>query len=594
MAPSSEPNLPPEILADEIMKECYFITFSDDNEIWVYTEGIYGRHGEAVIKKVIEKAVPEATTHFTNEVVNHIRRRTYVERAKVGLADWYLIAVQNGVVDLRAGSFLPHDPKRILLNKLPVKYDPNANCRRFFDFLRKIQPDTDSRTKLLDHFAACLDRRPKKRRALLSIGERDTGKSTFLFVVEALLGKENVSNIPLQELCGDDKFAMARLYGKLANIYSELETIPLKQLGHFKALTGGDWISGQLKHKDSFDFLPCVKLFFSCNTPPDVKDVADEAFFSRWDVTYWEKRVDWKERDENLKWKLVQPEELSGILNVLIGVLRRQVRTGSFSFESSPSEVRDYWLFKSEPARTFLKSVVIRRTDAYVKRSGLFGKWEAWRIAGSFVQISPAKFNSLVGQLFSAAKTQKRINGKTTDVWLNLGWIKDDDQQQDLVSSGYTGDGVRDIRAFPGNLWQSLKYSSNEVLEKSADVADRDSQAAVFSAFRTLFPRDNSDRLVVPEVPPISGGHGADQKVTDATDDTALRARRDEGAGSSSGTIAPEKGRLPQAHIVTYNCKACGSVVGTLESAKYSLGKDDRGPYCREDFEKRRKREVDS
>ena len=485
MAPD-EPGVKPEELADEIMSEAKFITFVDNDEVWSYHEGVYVKSGEARIKKAVESAVRESTVHFTNEVVAHIRRRTYAERRDVDL-EWYLLVVDNGVIDLRDGSFHEHSPDRILINKLPVKYDPSARCPGFFAFLSRSQPDPDARTRLLDHFASCLDRRPKKRRALLSVGERDTGKSTFLYVVESLLGKENVSNVPLQQICGEDRFATAQLYGKLANIYADLGIIPLKYLGQFKALTGGDWISAQAKHKDMFDFLPHVKLLFSCNKPPDVKDITDEAFFSRWDVVYWKQQIRGEEKDENLKEKLTSPQELSGILNVVIGVLRRQIWRGAFTFESSPAEVRDFWLSESEPARAFLRGVVVAKLDGMVKREALFRKWEAWRLQRDLVQVSQRRFNQLVEQLFRTQAAQRKVAGTKTEVWVDLGWTTPEDERQAVLleSIGDIGS-AGDVRGSSYNLWSEGKHIEGEIAGKTA-YSTFSSEEAVFSGFRRLF-----------------------------------------------------------------------------------------------------------
>jgi phage/plasmid-associated DNA primase len=795
---SIETAVKPQDMADDIQQAARFITFTDSRDVYYYKDGIYVSNGEAAIEKAIEKVVKDATTHFVNEVIDHIRRRTYMERADVDL-DWFYVAVKNGLIDLRSGQFMKHSPDIILLNRLPVEYDPKATCPNFARFLRQAQPgDPDGRTKLLDHMAACLDRRSRKRRALLAVGERDTGKalavdtpiptpegwkemgsleigdqvfdergkicsvtmatnvmyghqcyrvkfddgsslladadhlwasetlayrrsvsrqsmndrirgtsersyqdrprcvrriqpailtteqiaeslfgwvskktrrrdhnhtipctaplhlperplpmdpytlgvwlgdgashrnaittmseevlvglttaghtlqvlvppggyqgkagtyyvdreaigkpgpfqkflrasglqdnkhipqeylrasreqrlqlldglmdtdgyigprskgnscvfystikrladdaaelvvslgwkawrskkmakiygvpkglvylvrfrpdanvftinrkksrldfsvsqagaskrrvvvdvepvgsvpvrcimvdspshlylagssmvpthnSTLFNVIEALLGKDNVSNVPLQQLCGDDKFATAQLYGKMANIYADLGNIPLKYLGQFKAITGGDWISAQAKHKPMFDFLPHVKLLFSCNKPPDVKDITDEAFFSRWDVVYFRNQVKGEDKDENLKERLTTPEELSGLLNILIGVMQRQVQTGAFKLEPSPTETRDYWLSEAEPARIFLKDNVIAVPDGVIKRSVLYRRWTEWRLKRSLVPVSEQRFNQLIEGMFKALKTSKKIGGSAEKVWLGL------------------------------------------------------------------------------------------------------------------------------------------------------------------------------
>ena len=91
----------------------------------------------------------------------------------------------------------------------------------------------------------------------MSLWVRPTRASpTLLNVVqEILLGSENVSNIPWQNLA--DRFNKAELFGKLANIFADLPSKSIDDNGMFKALTGEDFITAERKNKDPF-FLPAL------------------------------------------------------------------------------------------------------------------------------------------------------------------------------------------------------------------------------------------------------------------------------------------------------------------------------------------------
>lgn len=78
------------------------------------------------------------------------------------------------------------------------------------------------------------------------LGPGGNGKSTFLEVVTKMLGSDNVSAVTLQAL-NDDKFAPARLYGKLANVFADLPPKALTSASIFKAIVGGDTISLERK-----------------------------------------------------------------------------------------------------------------------------------------------------------------------------------------------------------------------------------------------------------------------------------------------------------------------------------------------------------
>jgi hypothetical protein len=59
----------------------------------------------------------------------------------------------------------------------------------------------------------------------------------------ALLGVENISTLPLQVL--NQRFAIASLDGKLANLCPDLGAQGLTETGHFKSLTGNDPVTAE-------------------------------------------------------------------------------------------------------------------------------------------------------------------------------------------------------------------------------------------------------------------------------------------------------------------------------------------------------------
>ena len=70
-----------------------------------------------------------------------------------------------------------------------------------------------------------------------------------------MLGEENTSTTALQSLA-DNRFASAGLFGKMANIYTDLSPKLIKDAGLFKMLTGGsDHVPGEKKFQQPFDFV---------------------------------------------------------------------------------------------------------------------------------------------------------------------------------------------------------------------------------------------------------------------------------------------------------------------------------------------------
>src|SRR5581483_11001589 len=118
------------------------------------------------------------------------------------------------------------------------------------------------------------------QKAILLLGDGANGKSTYLCLVIAFIGRRNCSAVSLHKLEAD-RFSIARLVGRLANICPDLPGTDLTSTSIFKAITGGDELQGERKFADAFEFTPFARLLFSANHPPRSSD-ASSAFFRRW------------------------------------------------------------------------------------------------------------------------------------------------------------------------------------------------------------------------------------------------------------------------------------------------------------------------
>ena len=170
------------------------------------------------------------------------------------------------------------------------------------------------------------------QKAIALIGEGGNGKGVFLQLAVNFVGPENVSHLSLQKL-ETDRFAPARLYGKLANICSDLPSERMAGSAVFKAITGCDRITGEFKYRDSFEFTPFARLLISANHLPSSRD-ASKAFFDRWLIIPFNAGFRNTRREiprSVLDAALSTSIELSGALNEALPALRRIRRAGKFS-----------------------------------------------------------------------------------------------------------------------------------------------------------------------------------------------------------------------------------------------------------------------
>ncbi len=259
------------------------------------------------------------------------------------------------------------------------------------------------------------------QKALLLLGEGGTGKSTFLKALTAFLGKENVSTLPLHKLEGD-RFAAARLVGKLANICADLPSTHLETSSIFKAITGGDRIAGEYKYGTGFDFTPFARLVFSANQPPRSGD-ASNAFYQRWVVLPFDRvfRGTRAEADSNkLDALLAEPRELSGVLNHALEVLPR-LRERGLTETGSMREVWATFRQVTDPVAIWLDRNTVDDPNAATPKQALMLAFNSdAEERGRPVMTEKAFGSALKHHRPRLDEKQRTIAGKLSWCWIGI------------------------------------------------------------------------------------------------------------------------------------------------------------------------------
>tara|TARA_B100002003_G_scaffold124129_1_gene114562 strand:- start:116 stop:1135 length:1020 start_codon:yes stop_codon:yes gene_type:complete len=263
-----------------------------------------------------------------------------------------------------------HNPDNLSRVKLPVAYESNLDCPNIKKFIGEVMYKEDIPV-VQEYVGYCLWRNYEAQKALMLVGEGGNGKSTFITIIQAMLGINNISSRSLQDL-EMNRFAKASLDGKLANLYPDLSDVALKSTGTFKSLTGGDPVSAEYKFKNAFSFVNSAKFIFSCNKIPEAHDDTT-AFFRRWIILVFPNRFEADKENKSLLEELTTPEELSGFLNwSLEGLKRLKKNNWVFSYSKSTEEIREAYIRKSSPIQAFLMDRVADNPDAYISKKELF------------------------------------------------------------------------------------------------------------------------------------------------------------------------------------------------------------------------------
>ncbi len=318
------------IYASQIMED-YDLLYSRDGTFYNYFEGVYNSTSDTELRNQIMQ-------DFDGDAPNMWKpsyERLYMEslKHKVFYAGQMnenknFINLKNGMLKLSTMELKTHSKKYYSTVQLPFEYDPDASCEQFQNYLVSVFEGDEERIRLLQEwFGYLLTCETKAQKALVLYGSGSNGKGVCSSIIEALVGRENISYASLADL--SNQFIRATLFDKQLVMCSENE-ISSFNTQYFKQIVGGDTcITASHKNKKPFEFFPYCKVVMSTNNLPDTRDRTD-GFYRRLQFIHFSKYFSEEEKDVNLTEKL--KTELPGILNwALIGLQRLREHDYRFS-----------------------------------------------------------------------------------------------------------------------------------------------------------------------------------------------------------------------------------------------------------------------
>ncbi len=290
-------------VADRLAKNN--IIFSG-GEFYQYEGGCYRPLSEILITKDIKNIIGEgASKKQSEEIIYWLRSEAHIKEDELNSSKY--INLKNGLFDLETNELHPHTPDVYSTIQLDVNYNTDAKCDKWLRTLQEIfKGDEFKMETLQEFFGLCLTKDTKQNKALMCIGEGNNGKSVALKTLEALLGRENFSSIPLERFC--DPTYVVSLFGKLANISIETHAKSEVYDSTFKAITSGDSIQAHKKFKMAFSFRPFCKLVFAMNNLPRVDDKTN-AFFNRLLIIKFDREFKEEEQNKTLSQELLQEQD---------------------------------------------------------------------------------------------------------------------------------------------------------------------------------------------------------------------------------------------------------------------------------------------
>lgn len=386
-----------------------------NGRLHVYDRGIYTPDERAIEARMIGY-IPGLKDSQRNEVLKYLRI-ICDEADEVAGANY--IAFQNGIYDLETGGMREFSPDIVLTNKIACDYNPAAYSEIMDKTLDKLACGDSQIRALLEECAGyCFYRRNELGKAFMLTGDKSNGKSTFLEVVSTMLGADNVSNLDVGEL--GDRFSTVALFGRLANIGDDISDEFMKgsTVAMFKKVATGSRIKAEQKGQPVFEFRPYVKLLFSANDVPRMRDktgavlrrlviVPFNATFSKADPDF----------DPFIVYKLKQRESIECLARLGIEGLRRVLENRAFTTCDQVEKQLEEYELENDPALLFFVDVDAdsieneATTDVY-RRYSLFCS------ENGYTPLSATAFTKKVNSHYGFATVQRRIEGERVRIFV--------------------------------------------------------------------------------------------------------------------------------------------------------------------------------
>lgn len=260
------------------------------------------------------------------------------------------INLQNGLFNLETFKLEPHNPDLYFTTQLSFLYDESAACPTFKRFLNTSlaheDGTTDSQMVMLaqEALAYSMTARTDLKSSFWLVGKPDTGKSTLIGAVRAIMGNLHAT-IDLNQLA-TNRFLLSGIVGKRVVTFTEADTALTLPDALYKAMVGGqDEIFVDVKNKPGISFVPTAKFWWAMNNAPRVNDRSG-ATLNRLLPILFEHPIAPDERNPNLPRQIV--DERSGIFNYLLHGYARLVETGQFTLPERSMKWREQYRHEND------------------------------------------------------------------------------------------------------------------------------------------------------------------------------------------------------------------------------------------------------
>ena len=384
-----------------------------NGQLHIYKDGVY-TNGYKEIESEMIQHIPNLKKMQRREVLDYME--LIVEDKEQSEANF--IAFNNGVYDIMTGELNPFSTEIVITNKIPWDYNPDAYSELADTTLNRLScGDAAIRALLEECIGYCFYRRNELGKAFILTGDKSNGKSTFLDMVKAILGDKNISALDLKEL--GDRFNTSMMFGKLANIGDDIgdDFLQGSQVSIFKKIVTGNRIKAERKGQDPFEFNPFIKLLFSANDIPRMKDktgaVLRRLVIIPFNATFGKDDPDY---DPFIKYKLIQKESIEYLIRVGVEGLKRVIINDGFTKSTKVQNQLNEYEEENNPIIAFIADCGVDMIENEPTNE-VYKRYQVFCADNSMTPMSNIVFSKQINKRLGLEVSIVKLNGQTRRVF---------------------------------------------------------------------------------------------------------------------------------------------------------------------------------
>lgn len=387
----------PDKLGREILKTVKLMYVKNGKDLTLYRYNQNNGLWEIMTKEEIERIVTSMIDKINawnakdvSDTRKYIMNKAIIKQARdtIDKVDPFKVHFKNGIYNLMTDTLEPNKPENYLFHGRNYNLDTNNTPTPLTDNWLD-ESVGDAKQYLMEFIGYIFYRSYEKiQNFTILLASGGNGKSTFFNWLSVAIGKDNISNISLQDLTDNTRrFTTSRLYQKNMNYYADISKGLINDPALLKTVTGDDALDVEEKGKDQKTIKPFAKLFFGANELPPFKDTS-KGFGRRPMIVEFNAIDDFNERFTMQEIK----KEIPAFMYKCLKAFKKALDRGYLSETPEMIKARDEWIGENDVVGLFVKEYCNLGQDCYTKKVYLYDAYKSYCHDNGYRTVSNQKF----------------------------------------------------------------------------------------------------------------------------------------------------------------------------------------------------------